>query len=441
MARTTLPQGFYRTTTIIGLGFFTMGLMDPLYDAFVPIFLRDYVASRTLIGSIMTLDNIFAVMLIPVFSAWSDRVRTPIGRRMPFIIVTLPLTAVFFGWIPYAATASLAALVIVLFVLNLFKQAARGPVVALMPDTIPGEFRSEANGVINLMGGIAAIVGTVVLGPMMNISINLPIIGNTYRKLPFLLSAVLVVLATAAVFFFVKENRRASEESDERVPLGKSLRTVLGAEEKSALLVLISLFVWFLGYQGVLPFLTLYSVEILGVSEGVAALSPGAVAIAYAIFAVPSGIIAHRVGRRRAIRGALSGLVVVLVVIFLLGVGSDVLGLSGGARLGIFWGLLFIFGMLWVTVITNSFPMLWQMAGYTTMGIYTGLYYFFSQTSAIVSPPIAGGIIDLFGYPAVFLFAALCMAGAWALMGRVRRGEAGEEAPDADGTGFAGAGE
>ena len=53
------------------------------------------------------------------------------------------------------AIASLLALIVVVFFLNLFKQSARGPVVALMPDIIPGDYRSEANGVINTMGGIA----------------------------------------------------------------------------------------------------------------------------------------------------------------------------------------------------------------------------------------------------------------------------------------------
>jgi MFS family permease len=423
--RPQLPTGFYRTTIVIGLGFFTMGLMDPLYDTFVPIFLRDYLESRSAIGTIMTLDNIFAVLLIPIVSAWSDQVRTGIGRRMPFIIVTLPLTAIMFGSVPTAARTSLLALVIALFALNVFKQSARGPVVALMPDTIPGEFRSEANGVINLMGGIAAIVGTVVLGPLANVSIELPIIGDSRRQLPFLISALLVLLASIAVFSFVKEQRRAAEE-ESKVPLRESLRAILRSEERSAFFVLLSLFLWFVGYQGVLPFLGLYSVEVLGLSEGLAPLSAGMVAIAYAIFAVPSGIVAHRLGRRRTIRGALSGLVVILLLIFLLGVTAEPAGLPNGVRVALFWGLLFLFGILWVSVITNSFPMLWQMAGFATMGIYTGLYYFFSQTAAIAAPPVTGGIIDLFGYPALFVFAALCMVAAWLLMGRVHRGEAGE---------------
>jgi len=80
---------------------------------------------------------------------------------MPYILVLLPLTAVLFGAIPYAADISLGFLLAVLLLLNMTKQSVRGPVVALMPDTIPADYRSEANGVINTMGGIASIVGTI----------------------------------------------------------------------------------------------------------------------------------------------------------------------------------------------------------------------------------------------------------------------------------------
>ena len=137
-------KGYYLTTFLIGLGFFTMGLMDPLYDTYVPIFLSRFVESKTLIGAIMTFDNILAIFLIPIFSALSDRVHTPIGRRMPFIVVCLPVSAVAFGLIPFSALSSLWFLIILLFILNLFKQAVRGPVVALMPDMIPADLRSEA---------------------------------------------------------------------------------------------------------------------------------------------------------------------------------------------------------------------------------------------------------------------------------------------------------
>jgi MFS family permease len=168
-------KGYYLTTFLIGLGFFTMGLMDPLYDTYVPKFLERYIEQKSLIGTIMTLDNIFAIFLIPVFAALSDRTRTRIGRRMPFIITLLPLSAIAFGLIPFTALNSLILLILMVFGLNIFKQSVRGPVVALMPDIIPGEIRSEANGVINTMGGIAPIVGTLFLARLMNVKLDLQV--------------------------------------------------------------------------------------------------------------------------------------------------------------------------------------------------------------------------------------------------------------------------
>ena len=138
-------SGYYATTFLIGLGFFTMGLMDPLYDNYVPMFLGKYISSSALVGAVMTLDNILAVFLIPIFSALSDRTETRIGRRMPYIITLLPLTAIFFALVPFSALESLAFLIITVFLLNIFKQAVRGPVVALMPDMVPADLRSEAN--------------------------------------------------------------------------------------------------------------------------------------------------------------------------------------------------------------------------------------------------------------------------------------------------------
>ena len=414
-------KAYYGVTFLIGLGFFTMGLMDPLYDTYVPIFLSKYIESKGLIGTVMTLDNIFALFLIPIVAGLSDRTKTRIGRRMPYIIVTLPLTAVCFGIIPFAALSSLTLLIVAIFMLNIFKQAARGPVVALMPDTVPGEYRSEANGVINTMGGIAAIVGTIGLAKLMDVKINLPGRGLTDEILPFPIAGVLVVLATVALFSFIREKRRA--ETEVKTKTIESLKLIFAGKDRSALLILVSLFLWFLGYQGVLPFIGLYSKEVIGVSSGTAGLAPGMVAIAYALFAIPSGVIAHKKGRKASIR--LSLIVLTGVTLLLAGHGlvSQNTGLSQTAMLLSFFFLLFIFGTFWVSVVTNSFPMLWQMASYDNMGIYTGLYYTFSQTAAILSPPMTGFIIDLFGFAGIFVFAAICMFAAFLVMGRVSEGE------------------
>jgi MFS family permease len=418
-----LPPGFYRTTFMIGIGFFTMGLMDPLYDNYVPVFLDGFVGSRALIGSLMTIDNIMAVLLIPVVTAWSDNTRTPIGRRMPFVTVLLPLSAVGFALLPYAGTATLAAFVIALVGFNLFKQSARGPVVALMPDSIPNEYRSEANGVINMMGGIAAVVGTVVLAPLMDLRLVLPVVGDTSRRLPFLIAAVLIVLAALLLRLTVRE-RRLDETSAARTPLLRSLRSVFAQEDRGAVYILIALFLWFSAYWGMRPFMTLYVIEYLGLSEGIAGLSTGMVAIAYLAFAVPSGMLAHRIGRRRTIRIALGGMALLGLLMFSHQAWTLRVGASQTLAVGTFWGLLFLFGMCWGAANTNSFPMLWQMADLDTMGAYTGVYYVFTQAAAIVTPPVTGLIVDLTGFRFMFVFAAVVMLAAVAVMGRVRGGEA-----------------
>ena len=418
-------KGYYATTFLIGLGFFTMGLMDPLYDNYIPMFLGNYIESSSLVGAVMTLDNILAIFLIPVFSALSDRTRTRIGRRMPYIITLLPLSALFFALVPFSALDSLVMLIITVFFLNIFKQAVRGPVVALMPDMVPADLRSEANGVINTMGGLATILGTVLLARLMDVTVRVPGAGEVDKVLAFPVASLFVIIAVVLLFVFVKERRSTVKDKgdkDEKEPMLKSLKGIFAEKEKSALFILLSLLSWFIAYQGILPFIGIYTVTELGTSAGTAALSSGMVGIAYAIFAVPSGRFAHKHGRKKTIRMALAAIVIVLLLVFLHGTMTK--SLDPTFRLASFWVLLFLFGIFWVTVVTNSFPMLWQMADYTTMGIYTGAYYFFSQMASIVAPPLAGGSIDLFGYPALFIFGLVFMLIAFFLMGNVTRGEA-----------------
>ena len=403
-------------TFLIGFGFLTMGLMDPLYDTYVPIFLKRYVSSNAGVGVVMTLDNVLQLFLIPIISVWSDRTRTPIGRRMPFIIVMLPISAIIFALIPSMANISFWALIAILFIFNMFKTSVRGPVVALMPDTIPGNFRSEANGVINTMGGLGLIVGTLVLAPLTNLN----------EKLPFVVAAGFVAGAVIILFTFVREKKGSELEQADEVAapsILKSLKTIFIKGESSALRILLSIFFWFMAYEGAKPFLGLYLVSEMKVSPGSAALAQGVAGIASVIMAIPAGYLAHRIGRRQFIRLCLLGLAIILGTIPATGVLAETFNMGAGGSLILFLALMFLYGGIWIGVVVNSFPMLWQQASYGNMGIYTGLYYTFSQSAAITAPPITGAILDLAGYPGIFFFGTLCMVIAWIIMGGVRGGE------------------
>ncbi len=424
-------------TFLIGVGFFTMGLMDPLYDSYVTIFLKKYIPYNSIVGIIMALDNVLALLLIPIVSTWSDNTKTKIGRRMPWIIVLLPLAAFFYSLLPYAAKNSLTALIIVIAALNLAKQSVRGPIVALMPDTVPAEFRSQGNGVINTMGNIAAIVGTLFLARLMDVDTVIPVIGHTKDVLPFPIAGLLVFIATLLLFLFVKENKLKKYENDEKeekIGFFQSIKTALsgtitkeGKKDTSAFFVLLSLFFWFLAYQGLVPYVALYSIEIFNISTGSGALAAGMVGVAGASFAIPMGYAANKWGRKRMIRISLIGVTIVAVLQLILALCMPQFQ-NPQRMIYIFWVLMFIFGAFWICIVANSFPMLWQMAGFSKIGLYTGLYYTFSQCAAILAPFIGGLIIDFVGYKGIFLFAAIFFALAFITMGFVKSGEKNDNA-------------
>lgn len=184
----------YGKTFLLGFGFFGVSVIWGVYNAFVPIFLSEkFNIAPALIGAFMTLDNVAALFIQPPVGAWSDRVRTPLGRRIPFILVGAPISALAFGLIPVAAVLPL----FVACTSTLLLSAAlwRTPVVALMPDITPSAFRSQANGIINFMGGVGTIIALQTGGMLYKMSPNFP----------FWLGSGLVLLAALIVYLFIEE--------------------------------------------------------------------------------------------------------------------------------------------------------------------------------------------------------------------------------------------
>ena len=142
----------YKQTFLIGFGFLASSLAWSIYNSQVPLILSErFLLSNTLIGTIMTIDNFFGVIFQPLIGAWSDNTRTRIGRRMPWIAIGLPLCAIIFSLVPLQQILFAFMAVIILF--NLIMALWRSPVISLMPDVTPAPLRSEANGIINMMGG------------------------------------------------------------------------------------------------------------------------------------------------------------------------------------------------------------------------------------------------------------------------------------------------
>jgi Na+/melibiose symporter-like transporter len=424
----------YGKIFLLGFGLFGVSVIWGVYNAFVPIFLANkFGLEAAFIGFFMTLDNVAALFIQPPVGAWSDRLRTPIGRRLPFILIGAPITALAFGLIPLAAVLPL----FVACTSTLLLSAAlwRTPVVALMPDITPSEKRSQANGIINFMGGIGTIIALQTGGMLYKLS----------PAFPFWLGSALVVLAASIVFLFVKEPKdytRSSPvdlDSNEPQPnMIESLREVLNDEDKSGARILFAIFFWFTGYSAVETFFTLYAQEHLGISAGDGATLLSIFPLFFVLFAIPSGLIAARIGRRVAISFGLIVVAVILASFYILPAGTLLTPISplplvgiplieNGPRMLTLAGAMLIFGGIsWAFVNINSLPMVVELTSAARIGTFTGLYYLFSTFSAIVGPNVNGWAIQFTGnnYNIIMLIAPFFMLTALVLMLGVRRGEA-----------------
>ncbi|MGL4370540.1 MAG: MFS transporter [Spirochaetota bacterium] len=400
-----------KKTLLLGFGFFGVSIVNIINKTYVAPFLGfDFGLNAEQVGLVITLCSIIIFIIQPVVGSISDKTRTRIGRRKPFILIFAPLAAVSFAVLPFLVKPGmfwyfLAVLIFVTICLALF----RTPVIALMPDITPSRFRSQANGLINLMGGVGVVIATTAGAAL-------------YAKgasLPFIASAVLLVLGCAVVLIFIQEPRELTEGTREKQPgLLQNLKLVFTDKDRSALFLLLAIFFWFFGYFGVETFFTMYGISVLGLTRAQAGFLLTYLGVSFIIFAVPSGMIAGKIGRRRTIR-----IGIITLAVILLGVRYMPMPLlKNGVALP---ALLALAGISWALININSLPMVVDIAPKKLSGSYTGLYYFFSGIAGVLVPVVAGKVIHMAGdnYNTIFVLAPVSLAIAYLCMFFVTRGE------------------
>jgi maltose/moltooligosaccharide transporter len=384
----------WRNTFLLGFGFFAISLVWQPYNNYMPIFYAKYVESKQMIGWIMTLDNWLALALSPVIGYLSDRTTTRLGRRVPWILVGMPLATLFLFLIPFGYATSFALLFTATIGMNLSMSLFRAPTIALMPDTTPSPLRSKANGIINFMGGVGAAVaiGGGAILYRMNVGY------------PFYLSGVLLAVVAVIFMLLIREPATGAVPA-ERLELGK-----IG--DRSVWLMLAAITFWFIGFEASSTWITTYGQQHLGVAPDMAAAALFGFVAMFILFAIPAGYIATRFGRKPTILTGLIGMMVMFAI------------MSPVKDLGTLRILFLVAGVFWSLININSFPMLWEMAPAGKEGMYTGMYYLFASVAAIAGPPAFGALFDHIGYYLLFPGSLVCFALAFLCLLGVRGGEA-----------------
>ncbi|MDR2267700.1 MAG: MFS transporter [Christensenellaceae bacterium] len=320
---------------------------------------------------------------------------------------------------------TIAVYMVILFFVLVAMATFRSPAVALMPDVTPKPLRSQANAMINLVGGaggaIAFIIYTVVLK-----------FAPTNYVLVFIMTAMSMLLILLAFLMLVKEKKLVEEcelicteygvtdSDDEDTPVNEtdtSIGAVKRARFRSFILILAAIFMWFMGYNAVTSNLSIYMTTSLNLEPSLGGLVSGISMGVSAIAFIPVGYLAVKIGRRKSIIIGFALAITSFVLIFLFAANPS-------SSVAIFFTLFYLlsgFGLIIANV--NTFPMVVELSAKDTIGKYTGWYYTATMSAQAITPYIAGTVMDAFGNKFLFLYAPICVAVAIVFMALVKHGD------------------
>ena len=425
----------YGRTFLIGLAFMSISSFWQIYDNIIPLMLtRTFGLGDTVTGVIMAMDNVLAIVLLPVFGAISDKVNTRIGKRMPFIITGTVLAVTFMSFLPIADTAAnLPLFVGALFGALISMGLYRSPSVALMPDLTPNRLRSKANAIINLLGAVGGVYSLIM------IKLLVPAVEKpNYRNL-FLSVSVLMVVAIVVLFFTINEKKVAARVAKEEEAYQAQLKetgtadeevkteakaeaddgaepvkkTVLTPEVKhSMIFMLASIFLWFTAYNAVTTAFSRYVVEVWKLEGGGFADCLLVATIAAIISYIPIGHISSRIGRKKTIMGG----VLLMASCYLFAIFMT----EYHPVINVAFALI---GVAWAAINVNSYPMIVAMSKGADIGKFTGTYYTFSMAAQIVTPILSGALLENVSYMTLFPYALFFSLLAFVTMTQVRHGD------------------
>lgn len=420
----------YKNTILVGLAFFSISAFWQLYDFAIPLILKNnFQMNDGLAGFIMSLDNIIALFMLPLFGMLSDKLKTPFGRRMPFIVLGTIASVTAMMLIPYTAHRMQAIpFVIVLGFVLILMATYRSPAVALMPDITPKPLRSKGNAIINLMGALGGAIILALNSIIAPKDATKPLEANYYPIYIavgiMMLVAMVIVAITIREPLLVRKMREDSaaagidpEEADENKP-EKSDKGAVSVEKlpkavrKSLVFILISISLWFMGYNAVTTAFSKYAVNRLGMTTSQASLILMVAVISATVAFIPIGIVSTKVGRKKSIMFG--------IILLALSFGTAVIYTEYSPVMFVNFTLA---GIAWAGINVNSLPMVLEMAKGADVGKYTGFYYTFSMAAQVATPILSGLLLQYVGYVTLMPYAALFVMLAFLTMLMVRHGD------------------
>lgn len=416
-----------KRTILVGFAFFSICAFWQMYDNLIPKILTEtFHIGESLSGLVMAADNVLALFLLPLFGGLSDKCTSRFGRRRPFIffgtlcavalMMTLPLLTDNYHTAP--AAWQVPVFVVCLGALLIAMGTYRSSAVALMPDVTPKPLWSKANAIINLMGALGGILYLLITTFLYKTS------GDVYVSYFPLFAIVggVMLLSLVVVMLCVNEpelvrQQQAYEKANPQEDLvPESGEALPPAVRKSLVFLLVSIALWFIGYNGVSTWFSVYAAKSWGMTLGQANTCLTIATAGAIVSYIPVGSVASKIGRRKTIRFGTLLLSGSFFAAFLYTMVSDHFS-------PILYVLFVLVGVAWASINVNSLPMVVEMCKGSEVGKFTGLYYTFSMTAQIATPIVAGWLLEHVDYKVLFPYAALFVFASFITMHFVRHGD------------------
>ena len=421
---------------------------------------EQYLDVQWKVGIIMALDNIAALFIMPIFGILSDKTKSKLGKRMPYIIIGSVVTAIALPFIPfffskgmgsgsYNTTVSLAGMIAgmitTMVVIIVFMMSYRSPAVSLMPDFTPKPLRSKANGIINVVGYVGGAVGSV-------FAIVLPV--TTYfdgsnasmwmLEIPFIVCSVVLLGSLALLLWKVRENKLHAEldeeirqfddagESAESIKAEKMSKTNI----RNLVLILIAEALWFMSLNAVETFQTNFCMFWLNTPSSGGAIMTVLSGAASVVGFLIAGKIADKIGRKWTIFIGICTVALCYVAFIFF---KQVVPSEGGvepfaSKLPfMFFVLLPTIGLGSSLIHICSFPLVTDYCTSDKLGRFTSLYYTASMLAQSVTPIAIGFIFRLTSWIALPIYSAILMASAGAVFFFVKAPKANDRVSNAKG--------
>lgn len=401
----------YKRTVLIGMAFLSICSFWQMYDNIIPLILKNtFHLGETVTGAIMAADNILALFLLPLFGSLSDRIDTPFGKRMPFILTGTGCAFVFLLLLPIAdRNGNLPLFITALFFVLISMGLYRSPAVALMPDLTPKPLRSKGNAVINLMGAVGGVYALVMISLLVGS-------GATPDYFPLFLSIGLLMLFSIAILYFTVPEKKLraqmdmQDESDKATPA--STANLPREVKRSLFFILLSVALWYIAYNAVTTAFSRYATHVWGLENGGYANCLMVATVAAIISYIPIGALSSKIGRKRTI------LIGVALLTFCYLCASFYT--TYHSTMNLFFGII---GFAWAAINVNSFPMVVEISASGDVGKYTGYYYTFSMAAQVITPILSGFLLEHVSYRTLFPYAVIFSILAFCTMLMVKHGD------------------